>query len=95
MWVPAVRVETVMLAHALWLAHGLSDTGDPKFTPSITNCTVRLGVPLPLVFLVTVARKVTACPSAEGFWLEVTVVVVWILSVKVICAWETEPVAVK
>jgi hypothetical protein len=88
-------VEIEMLAHALWLPQAVRSTGSPKFTPSMTNCTDLLGVPLPLVFLVTVAVKVTASPIADGFWLEVTVVVVEILSVNVICAWELDPVAVK
>jgi hypothetical protein len=51
-------------------------TGGPAFTPSITNWTVPVGVPEPGAFAVTVAVKVTACPFADGFCDEVTVVVV-------------------
>jgi hypothetical protein len=50
-------------------------TGEPKFTPSITNCTEPTGVavlaPAPAVF-VTVAAKVTESPKVEGFFEELT-----------------------
>jgi hypothetical protein len=51
----------------------LSVTAEPKFTPSIANCTVPVGVPDPAV---TLAVKLTAWPYAEGFALETTAVVV-------------------
>ncbi len=45
---------------------------------------------------VTVAVKLTACPKTEGLGVwAVIVVVVLVLSVKVVCAWETDPTAVK
>jgi hypothetical protein len=47
--------------------------GPPNAKPSIENCTLPVGVPPGLV---TVAVKVTDCPNADGFKLDMTVVVV-------------------
>src|SRR5437016_1933335 len=68
----------------------LSVTGDPKFPPSILNCTEPVGVP-PLD--VTVAVKLTPCPYVEGFADELTVVVV--LAPLMVSVWvaEVRPVA--
>ena len=51
-------------------------TAAPKGTPSILNCTVPVGVPLPGETTLTVAVNVTGCPKTEGLVLDVTVVVV-------------------
>src|SRR5438445_13383268 len=57
-------------------------TGPPKFTPSILNCAVPVGVPARGATAVTVAVKVTGCPKVDGFWLEVRLVVVLALSTR-------------
>jgi len=51
-----------------------SVTGEPKLLPSIVNCTVPLGVPVPGATAATVAVKLTACPYTDGFRLDTTVV---------------------
>ena len=51
-------------------------TGAPKFTPSIVNCTVPVGVPVAGGTGATVAVKVTDCPNTDGLTDDVTVVVV-------------------
>jgi hypothetical protein len=63
-------------------------TGDPKFTPSTTNCTEPEGCPVePADVLVTVVVKVTAWPNTDGLAEGVTVVVVVAgLTVKVAVA---------
>jgi hypothetical protein len=48
-----------------------SVTGEPKALPSILNCTVPVGVPVPAV---TLAVKLTAWPYVEGSRLEATAV---------------------
>jgi len=50
-------------------------TGAPKFTPSIVNCTVPVGVPVAGATTVTVAVNVTLCPKTDGLTDDVTVVV--------------------
>jgi len=45
--------------------------------PSIMNVTVPVGVPDPGETAATVAVNVTFCPETLGFWLDVTVVVVF------------------
>ncbi len=40
-----------------------STTGAPKFTPSIWNCTLPVGVPAPGETVATVAEKLTGWPS--------------------------------
>jgi hypothetical protein len=53
-----------------------SATGEPKFTPSTTNCAEPIGVtPVPEAF-VTVAVNVTPWPNTDGFTEEVTPVAV-------------------
>ena len=42
-------------------------TAEPKFTPSILNWTLPLGVPVPGDTAVTVAVNVTDWPDSEGF----------------------------
>jgi hypothetical protein len=39
----------------------------PTLAPSITSCTVPLGVPVPGGTALTVAENVTGCPNTEGF----------------------------
>ena len=51
-------------------------TGDPKLLPSIANCTVPLGVPVPGAVALTVAVNVTDWPNTEGLVEELTDVVV-------------------
>jgi hypothetical protein len=50
-------------------------TGLPKITPSITNCTVPVGVGPKGMGGITVAIQLTGCPAVCGFAEEVTVVV--------------------
>jgi hypothetical protein len=50
--------------------------GPPAFKPSITNCTVPVGVPDPGGFAVTVAVKVTLSPKTDGLADEAMAVVV-------------------
>jgi hypothetical protein len=65
--VPAVRLEVGSRAAVA----ALRETGLPELVPSITNCTVPVGVtPIPE----TVAVKVTEDPYAEGLLDEETVV---------------------
>src|SRR5438067_4869485 len=45
----------------------------PTLLPSMVNVAVPVGVPAAEV---TVAVKVTDCPTPDGFWLDVSVVVV-------------------
>src|SRR6516162_7677762 len=53
----------------------VSVTAEPKFTPSTTNCTLPVGVPvLPVELSATVAVKVTDWPKLDGSAEEVTVV---------------------
>src|SRR5439155_10470780 len=59
----------------LLAAPPLRATGLPKLLPSITNCTVPVGVPLPLCG-VTVAVKLTLWPNTDGLCVELTTVVV-------------------
>ena len=55
----------------------------PRVVEPSLNVTVPVGVPVPLVGL-TVAVKVTFCPTVDGFGLEVMVVVVaMLLTVRV------------
>jgi hypothetical protein len=51
-------------------------TGEPKFTPSITNCIEPDGVPGLGALAVTLAVNVTDWPKTDGFADEETVVVV-------------------
>ena len=51
-------------------------TGDPKLVPSIANCTVPLGVPVPGAVALTAAVNVTDWPNTEGLLEELTDVVV-------------------
>jgi hypothetical protein len=44
-----------------------SVTALPTFDPSMTSCTLPLGVPAPGATAVTIAENVTACPDTEGF----------------------------
>jgi len=64
-----VQLPVATLALQLWV-------------PSLT-VTVPVGVPLPGVFVVTVNVKFTGCPTAEGFgvWLTIVVVVPAVLTV--------------
>ena len=68
--VPTARAESWIVPFP-----PLKLTGAPKFVPSTANCTVPplSNVPEPAV---TVAVKVTAWPSADGFEEEITEVVV-------------------
>jgi len=50
--------------------------GAPAFDPSITNCTVPVGVPDPGATTDIVAVKVTFWPGVDGLADEVTLVVV-------------------
>jgi hypothetical protein len=52
-------------------------TGEPKFTPSTTNCTAPVGATVePPELSVTVAVKVTDWPKVDGFSDDCTVVIV-------------------
>jgi hypothetical protein len=57
-------------------------TGLPTFAPSITNCTVPVGVGLKGMGGITVAIQLTGCPTVCGFAEEVTVVV---LLARIVC----------
>ena len=46
----------------------------PMGEPPSRKATLPVGVPAPGATTVTVAVRVTACPNTEGFWEEVTVV---------------------
>src|SRR5688572_31266336 len=65
----------------------LKATGAPTGVPLSRNCTVPLGVPAPGATALTVAVKVTACPTTDGLTDEVTAVVVLAL----ITVWMTLP----
>ena len=67
---PAASDETA----ALLAVPPESVAAAPKLTPFVLNCTVPLGVPAPGATAVTVAVKVTACPTNEGFVEELTAV---------------------
>src|SRR3954463_5126245 len=54
--------------------------GAPKFEPSITNCTVPVGVPVPGAITEIVAVNVTFCDGLDGLADEVTPVVVLALA---------------
>ena len=51
-------------------------TAEPKFTPSILNWTLPLGVPVPGDTAVTVAVNVTDWPKTEGLDEDATLVLV-------------------
>ncbi len=74
-----VSVEIEPLVATPLLPLGLRVTGDPKFVPSILNCTVPVGAVLP-VLGVTVAVKETDCPYVEGLVDELTDVVVAVVA---------------
>ena len=59
-------------------------TGEPKFVPSTANCTVPPLSNVPELG-VTVAVKVIACPNADGFTDELSVVVVLAGLLDTIC----------
>jgi hypothetical protein len=71
--------------------------GPPALLPSITNCTVPLGVPVPAVTL-TVAVNVTLCPNTVApvkglsVVLVVALVTVWVRAVAVLPAKLLSPV---
>jgi hypothetical protein len=67
-WFPAASAAVVWVA-----TPALRVTGVPELAPSITNCTVPVGVPLPEV---TVAVNVTDWPNTDGFTDEATAVAV-------------------
>ncbi len=69
--VPTVRVVTLKVAHC----PALRATGLAALAPSMANCTVPVGLTLPLAGA-TKAVKVTFASVMDGFWLEVNVVVV-------------------
>ena len=52
------------------------ETGDPKFVPSMWNCTLPVGAPAPGDTGATVAVNVTPWPKREGFADEVRTIVV-------------------
>jgi hypothetical protein len=54
----------------------LNEIGPPALEPSITNCTVPVGVPEPGAVTPIVAVNVTFSPGFDGFAEEVTPVVV-------------------
>jgi len=75
---PTDNVDVTNAAHAWGLGEQeLTFTGDPKFAPSITNCTVPVGLVVPEAGAM-VAVNVTDCPKTEGLAEDMTVVVVFI-----------------
>jgi hypothetical protein len=76
--------ESVLVA-PLVAVPPLTETAEPKFTPSIRNWTVPVGVPVAGAFALTVAVNVTGWPNTDGFADEVTVVVVAAMAVTVGC----------
>ena len=68
-------------------------TAAPKFTPSIRNWTVPVGVPEPGATVVTVAVKVTDCPKHDGFNEDVTAVAV--LALLTVCVRLAEVLVLK
>jgi len=64
------------LALALVALPPTSATGAPKFTSSIVNCTVPVGLPDPGAVAVTAAVKLTGCMKSDGLTLETTPVAV-------------------
>jgi hypothetical protein len=66
-------------------------TGLPKFVPSMTNCTVPVGVPLAAAVTLTVAVKLTFWPDTDGLTEELTNVLV--VALVTVCV--REPVLVE
>jgi hypothetical protein len=62
-------------------------TGLPALLPSIINCTVPLGVPLPGELTLTVAAKPTGWPATDGTTEALTTVLVEAL----MTVWVKEP----
>jgi hypothetical protein len=71
-WLLAVR----LVVAGLVASPPVRVTGLPKFVPSMTNCTVPVGVPLPGAVTLTVAVKLTLWPANEGLTEESTTVLV-------------------
>src|SRR3954447_7334952 len=69
-----------------------SVTGLPRLTPSTLNWTVPVRVPAPGATGLTVAVKVTDCPTTDGFCELVTPVVVLALLTVCVSVLEVEPV---
>jgi hypothetical protein len=70
-------VVAALVAVLLLLLAPVRVTGEPKFTPSTTNCTAPVGWAVePAEVSTTVAVKVTDSPNTDGFADETTAVLV-------------------
>jgi hypothetical protein len=73
--VPAVK-EAVLKDAVVTPPALFTPTGLPALLPSIVNCTMPVGVPLPGAVTVTVALKVTLWPDTDGLTEPLTAVLV-------------------